>query len=1293
MVRAAPVVTRCDAQGVEIAFDFGALNLKDVVVPGVAGRIAELPDCVNYQVPGMPDLPQLRTMCGVAQEGRVKLSVVASDVEEIRECEIAPAPEFDADGNASYSRGLSFEHPGFYPSELASIEGIEMLRDVRVARLLVSPVQYSPSEKRLRVNHRVAVRLDFEKPVQAGTGGGLGNPFDGLYPKLLVNGSAAAAWKVLPQPAAGADAGAGSFFDRSSVWLKIRIESTGVYRIGYDDLKRLGLNPNLIDPRTLQLFALPDQAPNVEYPDSLTEVALQVEGDLDSVFRPQDFLLFYGRSVSGWNAGRDTFTRNLYTWYNCYWLTWGAAVGRRMVQGIGTPIPGEPVENTGFAKVRVEQDRDCPARSGLLWIWSIISKVEGAASAGLDCDLGLVSPARISSISGRFFSTVTNNNHLEMSLNHQLLDSFEFANRPYYNPFEFELRFDSTPCPGLDSMSNILKLELKGSDKMQAYVDYFDVSYQLRLRLGRARDLTFYVSGPGWHTFAVADVRDEPFVLNVDEPACPRLITEWRREDDSVVFRDLVADTSDYVVTNRAQLRRPVSIERRSPGRLRPESFTADYLIVAPDNLFEAAQALERFRTNNIHGLASAKVRTVRLSEVYDDFSFGREEPLAVKEFLRAKRPLFGLLLGDATYDYRGVLGLQTPPGVPPYEAGYDLDPTVYSMNAVALDCWYADFDGGGYSPDMFLGRVTARTPEELAGYIRKLVKYETGERGFWCKRAILLADDEFEGDPGRPDAIGLDHVTYCETVNSIFGPAFEPTKIYLTEYPLVSIKDKPGARADLIKALQRGALLFSFFGHGSGDNLTHENALTILSVPQLVNQGRSPFCFFGSCGVGRWEDTKSECIAEEMVRKPDGGAIAAVGASKSTSSWGNLTFAQRLFTSLIGDQDAPIGPAFAAAIPSGTLYHLFGDPAMTLDFLNNAGNPTLDRDTLRSGQRYRFGGSLPLRDGYVAAELFGGKWLRTYYSPNPRARPRPITFVLSGPEMFHGISRVAENVYQGSFVVPTGIERRYRGVSDGSYIEVLRSARLSLAAWNGRESYGMMRDLLAFDTLGIAGTDRSGPTITLFADGRKLSAPDANVVPASFTLTGKLSDASGILVSPIPGGDGLYFYVNDFRNRVELNQSFSYDLDSDTNGSFTSPVTVGEEVDSIVVAAADNFLNRSIVRVRVRAQDERKPEITDALVFPNPVSSAGWFTFRLSASAAVTVRVFSLAGRLLRTIEKADAAAGFNQAFWDGRDRSNVPLPNGVYLYTITARVAGMASGRRQNTETSIRDKLLVRR
>ena len=220
-------MTRCDAQ-VTVSFDFGAVSLRDVIVPGIPGNIVELADCIRYEVPGLPDLPQLRVMCGVAQEGKVSLSVTSSNVEDIKDCEVAPAATFTGDGDASYPKAESFDRPEYWPAQLAVLEGVELLRDVRVARVLVSPVQYDAAEHRLRVYHHVEVRLEFEKPAQE-QGAIAGGPFDRLYPEMLVNGEQAKEWKIGGQgsgvraqgpgdrdPGLGVrELSVGSFFDRS----------------------------------------------------------------------------------------------------------------------------------------------------------------------------------------------------------------------------------------------------------------------------------------------------------------------------------------------------------------------------------------------------------------------------------------------------------------------------------------------------------------------------------------------------------------------------------------------------------------------------------------------------------------------------------------------------------------------------------------------------------------------------------------------------------------------------------------------------------------------------------------------------------------------------------------------------------------------------------------------------------------------------------------------------------------------------------------------------------------------
>jgi hypothetical protein len=77
--------------------------------------------------------------------------------------------------------------------------------------------------------------------------------------------------------------------------------------------------------------------------------------------------------------------------------------------------------------------------------------------------------------------------------------------------------------------------------------------------------------------------------------------------------------------------------------------------------------------------------------------------------------------------------------------------------------------------------------------------------------------------------------------------------------------------------------------------------------------------------------------------------------------------------------------------------------------------------------------------------------------------------------------------------------------------------------------------------------------------------------------------------------------------------------------------------------------------------------ELENVLNYPNPFRDQTDFTFTLSGDAAVTIKIYTVAGRLVRTLTLA-GTAGFNTTAWDGCDGQGDPLSNGVYLYKIIA-------------------------
>ena len=74
---------------------------------------------------------------------------------------------------------------------------------------------------------------------------------------------------------------------------------------------------------------------------------------------------------------------------------------------------------------------------------------------------------------------------------------------------------------------------------------------------------------------------------------------------------------------------------------------------------------------------------------------------------------------------------------------------------------------------------------------------------------------------------------------------------------------------------------------------------------------------------------------------------------------------------------------------------------------------------------------------------------------------------------------------------------------------------------------------------------------------------------------------------------------------------------------------------------------------------------------FPNPFNPETWIPFRLANDNAVTIRIYTPTGKLVRSLSPGIMPAGdyssHSQAVhWDGRNQVGEPVSSGVYLYTI---------------------------
>ncbi|MCZ6681195.1 MAG: spondin domain-containing protein, partial [Candidatus Poribacteria bacterium] len=86
---------------------------------------------------------------------------------------------------------------------------------------------------------------------------------------------------------------------------------------------------------------------------------------------------------------------------------------------------------------------------------------------------------------------------------------------------------------------------------------------------------------------------------------------------------------------------------------------------------------------------------------------------------------------------------------------------------------------------------------------------------------------------------------------------------------------------------------------------------------------------------------------------------------------------------------------------------------------------------------------------------------------------------------------------------------------------------------------------------------------------------------------------------------------------------------------------------------------------------DVRPTQTLLAQNFPNPFNPETWMPYQLADLAEVTIRIYDLSGRAVRTLDLGLKPAGFystrsTAAYWDGRNSSGERVASGVYFYSL---------------------------
>ena len=762
----------------------------------------------------------------------------------------------------------------------------------------------------------------------------------------------------------------------------------------------------------------------------------------------------------------------------------------------------------------------------------------------------------------------------------------------------------------------------------------------------------------------------------------------------------------------------------------------ADHVIIYYDGFQLAADSLGAWRRSHmplVSHPAPYHVVEVPVSAIFDQFSGGRTDPVALRLFLRAAwnnwdqsaqgghdAPTFVTFLGDASFDFRNLLALAEPgePGslLPSFEdngvAGDQYSSDDWLLNKdddVAVNVAIPDFIGG---------RIPAGDPASAMDYVtKKLFPQErSAPTGPWRNRVMLVADDDQQGDHDDV-SFHWTHVAQTATLDSLHLPKHvDRAYVYLHTYPDGPGRTKPGAKADIKNTINGdGIVAFNYIGHGSPFKLSDESVLIDVDAGTFVNASKLPLFVAASCDVGKFNDPRVQSLGERLLFGVGGGTIAVISASEIAFSFPNVTFNYALYDELFDRSSAtgqfwePIGRALLnAKLQTGTdpfdiqnnqKYHLMGDAAVQLHLPQLWVDVEIDDEAGTTPVAEVHGGQTLTCKGRVLDREIGGSLVpysgvvdvliedsapRQITPPCAKAKPEDCalqTYDFRAGAIFRGSMVVTGGTFSGQFVVPLeangGPRGRVRAYVEGfpnqpPQTDGVGSLRLQISPGNAPPG------------------DASGPSISLsFPGGVTSVKPDA-------VLRIELSDPSGILTTGHTVQNGIIVTVDgNTTARIDATSTFRYAANSHTTGTATFALPnlpAGEH--TISVSAADNFAggltafqHRSNASITFQVADAPPISIRNAYLFPNPTESGrrqSGGTFVVDGpgdSANVMVRLFTVSGRMIREL-KSFGTFGQVQVPWDGLDAEGYPLANGTYLFKV------YVNGRDETGKSSARQK-----
>ena len=1086
----------------------------------------------------------------------------------------------------------------------------------------------------------------------------------------------------------------------SGDWYKFSVDTTGVFKIDKNLLQQIGISTNDLDPKKIHIYGnggnlLPVLNSDFRF-DDLQENAIYIEGESDGSFDNSDYILFYAKGPHDWLINPSTKSakhrQNIYSDEAFYFITVSNDDGKRIQQK--TNITGAVTEViTAFDDFTFyEKEEKNIIAAGTQWFSNEDFNIENTQSFKIPFQNAIQNENINIKVRGVTTSVVSS----KMAVKVNGEDVFNLNFSPV-NPGSLTKANTSERNATIKNSSNIIDVSLTydngGNPSATAFLDYIEITGKKNL-VATGNQFSFrsfsQVDASGIIEYEIKNSSNINQIWDVTNHINPTMISN---EDSGVnfKFKDNSGVLKEYVVLNNSDYYIPKSIKN---GKINNQDLHAlkdlNYLVITNSELSLEAQRLVDYHQQN----SNLTGKVILLDEIYNEFSSGSKDITGIRDFLKHlyttnssedKKLKYVCFFGDASYDYKDrIIGNNNIVPVKLSESSFNL------ATSYVTDDYYVmlDDDEGtmntNHSIDVVSSRIPVSTVSEAKGVVDKILKYyHKNAIGDWRNTITFLADDIDE----KGEEVIQEGVETISDEIKVNKPIFNVNKIYADAYVQENSSGGeryPEVNKAITNAIEKGTLVFDYFGHGGEDGFASEKILEKPQIQSFNNPNSLPLLITVTCDFSRFDNPNRITAGELTLRNPNGGAASMVTTTREVYISLGQRFNQQLIRILLefNDEDYTMAESLMKTKNQFNseqkffIFH-FGDPAMKLAVPKpnvritkmNGKDLSQPLDTLKALSKVSFEGVIVDNTNAILNDFNGTLSTTVFDKPIDKTTLDndgfgvKMVFDTQDSKLFRGKSTVENGSFKFDFIVPKDIKIAYG------------KGKLSFYAENGEiDKAGYNFDVVVGGINKNAADDSVGPEINLFMNDE--SFIDGGNTNASPNLIAVLKDPSGINTSiTAVDHDIVGILDGDTTNPIILNDYYQTELNDFTKGKVNYKLrnlSVGPH--TLKIKAWDTYNNSSETTLNFVVVSDAILNLENVLNYPNPFVNYTEFWFnhnKPNETLEVQVQIFTVSGKLVKTINQNVITTGnlARNITWNGLDDFGNKIGKGVYIYKLKVK------------------------